>query len=249
MIVGNDISSFQGDVNYDIYKTHTNFLLIKATEGNGLIDPKFLRNQQEVRRVNLPHGYYHFARPDLNNSPEQEADFFLKVIGQLEEGEVLCLDYEATWTGDPVVWCKGFLDAVFNKTSVRPLLYLNQSLIVAHDWKPVALADYGLWVAAYTHDPNNNNFVTGAWAFASMQQWTDNQNVPGIAGAVDGNAFFGTIDVFLRYGYHEVAPLPTPCDQQVADLQKQITDLKAQAIQEKGIIQKVKDFLSSEIQF
>jgi hypothetical protein len=43
-----------------------------------------------------------------------------------------------------------------------------------------------------------------------MQQWTNNQTVPGIPNAVDGNVFFGTLTTLKKYGYQGAAPTPTP---------------------------------------
>lgn len=198
MIVGNDISGWQGDVNYDLYVHHTNFLIIKATEGVGYTDKKFLRNQSEARRKGIPLGYYHFARPDLKNQPEAEADYFLKVVGQLREGEMLCLDYEPVSNPFPVVlWCQVFLTRVFNKTGVRPLIYLNKSQVRTFDWSPVVAGNFALWLASYDGEP-----FTGQWGAMAMQQWTSKQQVPGISGNVDGNWFFGTVEQFKAYGYH-----------------------------------------------
>lgn len=198
MIVGNDISNWQGDVNYDVYVHNTNFLIIKATEGVGFTDKKFLRNQAEARRFGIPLGYYHFARPDLKNQPEAEADYFLKVVGQPREGEVLCLDYEPVSNPFPVVlWCQVFLTRVFAKTGVRPLIYLNKSQVRTFDWSSVVAGGYGLWLASYDGEP-----FTGQWQAMAMQQWTSKQQVPGIVGNVDGNWFFGTVEQFKAYGYH-----------------------------------------------
>lgn len=210
--LGNDIAKYQGDVNFDIYKNNSNFVIIKATEGNGYKDTKFSRNQSEARRVSLPLGYYHFARPDLGNSPEAEAEYFLKTCGQLHNGEVLVLDYEPNnqvqaW----VDWCKKWLDYVTSKTGCKPLIYLNQAQVQKFNWKSVVDGGYGLWIAAYTYDPTNNTFNKGQWNFAAMQQWTNKQNVPGISGVADGNVFFGDIATFKKYGYK--APVPTdPCE-------------------------------------
>lgn len=213
MIVGNDISRWQGDVDFDVYKNNSHFLIVKSSEGVGFTDPKFPRNQSECRRVGLPLGYYHFARPDLKNDAEKEADWFLQVCGNPIEGEVYCLDYEANWDGDVVGWCKKFLDRVKNQIGVKPLIYLNQSLIRGHDWTPVVDGGYGLWVAAYTYDPRKNDFVTGAWKFAAIQQWTNQQQVPGIQGNVDGNVLFGNQQTFKEYGYQPPISAPeTPPD-------------------------------------
>jgi len=200
-IVGNDISEFQGQVDFDTYKSNSNFVMIKASEGVGFTDPQFLRNQAESRRVELSRGYYHFARADLGNTPQAEADYFLQTIGQLQNGEVVALDFECSYTGNIVQWCKGFLDEVYAKTSIKPLIYLNQSLAANNDFTDVVNAGYGLWLASYTGNPGENTGNTGKWQFMAMQQWTDGETVPGIKGAVDGDVFFGDIATFQKYGY------------------------------------------------
>ncbi len=210
MIKGIDISKWQGTPNFDLVKSATEFVIIKSSEGIGFIDPQFKRNQTEARRVGLPLGYYHFCRPDLGNDPAQEADYFLKVIGDLKENEVLCLDFEVTYN-DTVNWCLKFLQRVkFMLNGYNPLIYLNQSLIKGNDWKTVVDGGFGLWVAAYTYDPNNNNFVTGAWSFAAIQQYSNNLQVPGIVGGVDANVFFGDKNTFNKYGFHKPIVVVTP---------------------------------------
>jgi GH25 family lysozyme M1 (1,4-beta-N-acetylmuramidase) len=223
--LGNDISRWQGDVNFDTFKNNSQFVIIKSSEGNGFTDPKFTRNQAESRRVGLPLGYYHFARPDLGNTPEVEADYFLKIIGSPVEGEVYVLDYEpASNPGDVVAWCKAFLDRVLEKTGTKPLIYLNQSQVKSFNWQPVIDAGFGLWIAAYTFDPNKNDVEIGKWPFAAIQQWTNKQSVPGISGNVDGNVFFGTIETFKKYGYKK--PIVTPPETPPGD-SEEVKQLKA----------------------
>lgn len=233
--LGNDISRWQGDVNYDVFKNNTQFVIIKATEGKGFTDPKFSRNQSEARRVGLPLGYYHFARPDLKNSGRDEADYFLSVIGSPVEGEVYVLDYEpASNPGDVVAWCKEWLDRVLEKTGVKSIIYLNQAQVKAFNWKPIVDAGYGLWIAAYLktkeenfYSPYHNAFEKGAWPFAAIQQWTNAQNVPGISGNVDGNVFFGDIATFKKYGYHKSAePTPTPEPQPSTEVEQLKKDIE-----------------------
>lgn len=199
MIVGNDISSFQGDPNFDIVVKNANFVITKVTEGVGYANPNFKRTQSEARRVGLLLGYYHFAKPSLGFTAEAEADYFLSVIGILHEGEILVLDYEDDWAGDVVAWCKDFLDHIYLHTKVQALIYLNKSQVRNFNWDPVAKAGYGLWLAAY-----DNNLITGAWNFVALQQWTNAEDVPGYAGKVDGDYFFGTAEQFKAYGYKKV---------------------------------------------
>lgn len=211
-IVGNDLSQFQGNIDWNTYKNNSNFCIIKATEGVGYIDPKAGTYSFDAIRVNLPHGFYHFARPDLGNTAFEEANFFVKTITEtpLIEGEVFALDFEVIYT-DCVNWCLHWLQEVEKQTGVKPFIYLNQSTCQQYDWTPVINNGNALWIAAYTGDPNNNTFQGGAWQSAAMQQWTSTQTVPGIQGNVDGDVFFGTADQFKAYGYKPIVTPPDPC--------------------------------------
>lgn len=107
---------------------------------------------------------------------------------------------------------------------------MDQSRLKAYNWKPIADAGYGLWLAAYSYDPKKNDYATGAWAFMAMQQWTSGQQVPGISGNVDGDVFFGDVVAFKKYGYHKPIPVPPtdPCatqNEQIAKLQTQVINL------------------------
>lgn len=206
MIVGQDISEFQGQIDWNTYKNNTNFVVIRSSYGVGYFDKWFGNNRQEVRQTSLPHGFYHYSYPQYN-SPIDEANWFIKAIDGLQDGEFLALDFEEQYAGDKVAWCKAFLDHCKALTNVKPLIYLNQDLASHNDWQPVIDAGYGLWIAAYTYDPNNNTFNGGKWQTSVMQQWTDAQAVPGIAGNTDGDVFFGSQDQLKAYGYKTPQPI------------------------------------------
>jgi GH25 family lysozyme M1 (1,4-beta-N-acetylmuramidase) len=213
MLVGNDISEFQ-KVDWSTYSKNSNFAIIRATYGVGYIDKQFVVNQDAVRNsFPMPHGFYHYAYPEYNR-PEDEADWFLQTVNP-QAGEILVLDFEEQYSGNPVAWCKVFLDHLSQHLDgYKPLIYLNQSQTENLDWSPVIDADYGLWVAAYTYDPTNNDAKIGGWPFAAMQQWTDKQNVPGISGNVDGDCFFGDDSVFGKYGFQPPVPQAPPASPQ-----------------------------------
>lgn len=207
-IVGNDVSEFQGQIDWATYKNNTNFVLIRASQGVGYIDKEFGNNRQQARDQKVPRGFYHFANPDLGNSPHDEANFFMSLIDgdSLLEGESLALDFEVQYE-DAVNWCKDWLDIVSaHYNGIKPFIYLNQSLAQQYDWTPVIDAGYALWIAAYTGSPENNAFQGGKWQVAAMQQWTDGQSVPGISVPVDGDVFFGTIGQFEEYGFKSATP-------------------------------------------
>lgn len=197
MIKGIDISKYQGILNFADVKNNFEFIIIKSTEGNGYVDPQFHANQVGLRATGICLGYYHFARPDLGNPAVTEADWFLKTIGTLQDGEMLCLDYESSWSGDVVTWCKIFLDEVFAKTKCRPLIYLNQNLAKIHTWKPIIDGNYGLWLADYDYNPDGGVPQT-QWPTVAIKQYSN--KLPYGSLAVDGDVFYGDVNTFKQYG-------------------------------------------------
>ena len=209
MIIGNDISEAQSQIDWGVYKNNTNFVICKVSEGNGYIDKWFGYNRAQARLLGVPLGYYHFARPDLSNTPQLEATFFCGLIDgdPIKEGEIIALDFEVGYP-DCVNWCKAWLDAVSNHFGgIKPLIYLNQSQTKEFDWTPVINAGYGLWLASYQADGAGD---TGKWPFMAMQQTSSTQKVPGIAGNVDRDVFFGDVNAFRAYGYKKPVVPPTP---------------------------------------
>ena len=231
IIVGNDVSEFQGDIDWNTYKNNTNFVIIRSTQGDGVMDNKFTKNREGARNAGIPLGFYHYAYPHLNTA-FAEADWCLLQLSDIRENESIYLDFEEDKIADPVTWCKAFLDRIAEKRNgYKALIYLNQTLCKKYDWTPVVNAGYKLWIAAYTYNPRLNNYQIGAWKQAAMQQWTNEQTVPGIAGAVDGDVFFGTVEGFKALGYQKpiVVPPVDPCasqNQLIANLNSKIETLQ-----------------------
>jgi len=199
IIKGIDISKWQGIPDFYKAKKDVDFVFIKTVEGIGYTDTQFIRNQKELRRLQIPRGYYAFVRPDLGNSAIKEAEYFLKQIGPLEKGEILLLDFEVTFT-DKVEWCKKWLDYIYQQTKVKGLIYLNKSLQANNNWLPLINEGYGLWLADYTH--NENSIVPKTqWDIVAIRQYTNRLTVSGIYNNVDGNIFYGDVNALLSYGY------------------------------------------------
>lgn len=217
MIHGCDISKWQGQIDFDQLAAEMEFVVIRSSYGVGKTDQQFTRNRDEARRVGIHHGFYHYAYPQWKddtgaihyNDPEAEAAWFLEVVGKLQTGEFLALDFEESWA-TPVDWCLRFLTYIRDHLNgYKPLVYLNQSLINAHDWSPVVAGDFGLWVARYGA---NTGFVdeshapsAGAWPFYAMWQYTSKGSVAGLS-PLDLNRFYGDKDQLWLYGYQGTVP-------------------------------------------
>ena len=215
-----DISNWQGNVDFLKVKTVMDGVIMKAVEGVGFIDPKFKDNQTKTRAAGLLVGYYAFVRPDLGNTPEAEADYFLSIC-KPTVGEVLCLDFEVSFA-DKVNWCKKWLDRVYAKTGCRPLIYLNKSTISGSNWSSVISSNYGLWMADYSYNPDSE-VPENPWPIVAMRQYSNNEVVPGISGGVDANVFYGDKTMFKKYGLPLQAEptIPvTPTPPVISDLDK-----------------------------
>ena len=121
MLNGIDVSSHQKNMNVSTYPC--DFVICKATEGTIYVNPVCDTHYQQAKVAGKLLGVYHFARPDTGNSPEAEADFFVKNIQGYIGEAVLALDLECAGWQNYASWSKAWLDRVTEKTGVRPLFY------------------------------------------------------------------------------------------------------------------------------
>lgn len=204
-IKGCDISRYQGRIAFDkVRKDGIEFAIQKCTQGVDYIDPTYQTNKNGARNNGVLFGSYHFAN---GGDPIKEAQWFVKCVGDIREGELLALDWEINHA-NPITWCKKFLDEVSRLVGFKPLLYTNSARLYAHDWSPIINSNYGLWVANY-----GLNICTtlgrepkiGGWQFYALWQYCSRGSVDGIAGNVDMNYTKMDISTLKKYGKTEVA--------------------------------------------
>ena len=141
---GIDIASYQAGI--DLSVVPCDFVIVKATEGTGYVNPDFTRAYAQAKNAGKCLGIYHYAN---GGDYQKEADYFLDRIGKRVGEAILCLDWEGksnpAFGSSDFAWCKSWLDYVYQKTGVRPLLYCSQS--VAYKFNNIG--NYGLWIAQY----------------------------------------------------------------------------------------------------
>lgn len=202
MLKGIDISHWQEGI--DLGAIDVDFVIIKATEGNGYTDVMCDTFYQKAKSLGKKLGVYHFARPDLGNSGEEEADWFIKETLGYHKEAMLVLDWES---GDltNVAWAKAWLDRVYSKTGVKPVIYMSASVMHSADWSSVVNADYGLWVANYgTNDGTAQESVFDRyplkyWSFYALWQYTSKGKLNGYNGNLDLNYFSGDSSAWDKY--------------------------------------------------
>lgn len=220
---GFDNASWQGCYNAQAAKdSGASFSITKITEGTNYVNPAADCQLQANRAAGLRIGAYGYARPEYGNSPEAEADFFnaqSNARGLVHAGVIPFLDWEppASQRGN-TEWAKRWLDRVASYWGTKPIIYMSASTISAGDWRSVAGADYGLWVAGYPRgyagerlrDPGAPPYSVAPWAFAAAWQYSSSGHVPGVGTAVDVNWFYGDAGTWARYANAPVGTQPNP---------------------------------------
>lgn len=207
---GIDISNHQGKANMDLAsvldKTKTDFVIVKATEGTTFVDAYCDKFYQIAKKKGKGLGFYHFARPE-NNTAKAEAKFFYENTKNYFGEAIPILDWESSGKAN-VAWAKEWLDEVYRLTGVRPIIYMSESVVNAYNWKSVADANYGLWVAKYRDygvDSNYDMSNAGTepsvkyWKFYAMWQWTSSGRLTGYSKNLDCNIFYGSREAWNKY--------------------------------------------------
>lgn len=181
-VLGIDVSSHQGKVNWTKQAKGRQFVFIKATEGTSYKNPFFYGQYVGSRKAGLMSGSYHFASPSGKNGKTQ-AQYFVRYGGAWKrDGKTLpgVLDIEYNPYGPTcygvsktkmVSWINDFVVEYKRLTSRDAIIYTTT------DWwtrctgntKKFSFTN-PLWVARYgTKAPGK---LPGAWPKATFWQYT-----------------------------------------------------------------------------
>ena len=188
MLKGCDISKWQKNT---VILQQFDFVIMKATEGKTLVDSYLNVHYNNLHGStdgkpddNKLYGFYHYARPEYN-TPKEEAEFFLKTVGHHAGHCIFALDWEGVALNYNIKWAIEWLDYVFEKTGVRPLIYCQGSY--TKNLKAVLEKNYGLWVAHY----KASTPTTGVYPTYAIWQYTSTP--------FDLDYFNGTEEQFRKY--------------------------------------------------
>lgn len=209
MITGIDVSAYQPRIDWlKVARAGHRFAFVKATEGTYYRSPEFARQWAGAQEHGLLTGPYHFARWE-RDTPEREAEFFKRVVGELPPGTlppVLDLEWLSGFKRDPgevVRWALRFLARAVELFGRCPIIYTGPSfwryrLLPAGEVARL-LSRYPLWTVDYASriEPKPMHQVDWQWDF---WQWTGSGECPGItrqnglSARCDLNVFRGSSD-------------------------------------------------------
>lgn len=183
---GIDISAWQGDAGIDLGKIAYDFCIVKATEGTDYKNRYFAAHCDKVLSRKKLLGAYHYAN---GGDVQKEADYFLAYIKKYLGKAILVLDWEAK--NNPLFgvkdleWCLKWCSYVYQKTGIKPLIYIQKSAMDA-----VKKSGYGLWIAQYPDDVETG-YQEHSWNEGKynclIRQYTSVGKLAGYAGSLDLN--------------------------------------------------------------
>lgn len=206
-----DVASYQRGIDFNIVPCDG--VIVKLTQGTGYINPANVEQYEGARKAGKVLGCYHYAS---GNDPIAEAEFFLSVAHNHIGEAILALDWESMEnpvfsTGGDKDWVKAWCDHVFDRTGVKPIVYIQASSIGLLN----GIGDYGLWVAQYAND-NETGYQDSPWNEGAyncvIRQYTSSLKLTGWGGRLDGNKFYGDKNTWLAYAKPNsiVSPAPAP---------------------------------------
>lgn len=202
-MVGIDISHWNRTI--EINNPDIDFVICKATEGATYRDKCFDDFMMTAINCGKLVGAYHFM--SVTSSPVAQANNFINSVRPYLGEAILVLDYEGR-CGEKLVGSAGaleFLNYVYEKTGVKPLIYMNKYYLRKYDWRDVANGDYGLWLADYIDaEVTLNDKVAKSknikpWSIQAIRQYTSNGFVKNYGGYVDLNKAYMTKDAWYKY--------------------------------------------------
>ncbi len=181
-ISGIDVSHYQGSINWrDVARSGTvEYVYIKATEGESLVDNTFRTNLNGARRAGLRVGVYHFYIPSV--SPQRQFNNFRNAVNLKEMDLLPIIDIERRGRQPLPQFqhnLKTFIQMVERHYGVRPILYCSRDFYNKYLSGP--FTNYKYMVARYAEEVpqlcDEAPFV--------MWQYSATSRVQGIRGNVD----------------------------------------------------------------
>ena len=195
---GIDIASYQSGI--DLTVVPCDFVIIKATQGTGYVNPDCDRAYQQAKRAGKLRGTYHYVG---GGNAVAEADYYINNIkGYLKDG-LLAIDWEAeqnsAWGNE--AYLEQLVRRVIERTGIKPLIYSMASRYA----QVAAVAkrlDCGLWIAEYA-DMNPTGYQAHPWregAYAcAIRQYASTGRLNGWGGDLDLNIAYMTRDQWAKY--------------------------------------------------
>jgi lysozyme len=197
----------------------------KATDGDTYVDSSFAGHRDGARAQPFKLCiWYHFAR--MTGAAAGQARRFLGVVGELEQNERVCLDFEepsygalsgAAIQGPAIHWIDEFTQTLLEQMpSRRPFLYTSDRI-----WRAIGnpgwtlAAEVDLWLPRYS-SKMVEPAIPAPWNAWTLWQWSDGVTPPSVVdgiGPCDTNLWrwnAADLEAYMAGRGTFVGPVPKP---------------------------------------
>ena len=200
---GIDVSSHQGDIDWDAVAKHIDFAILRVGYGQDYThqdDTRWIRNVEACTRLGIPFGVYIYSYATTENAIHSEGRHVIRLLQGYSPSLPVYLDLE-----DPDIVKKCTPEQILNQTTIfcemieaagyRPGVYANANWWDKYLTSP-KYNNWERWVAQYGSDLHDSRPYT-------MWQYSNTGAVPGIQGNVDMNYWYGeTTELGCAHSYY-----------------------------------------------
>lgn len=202
-IVGIDISSHNGDIDfYKVKNDDFSFVIIKASEGEDVLDSLFTTNYNRAKANGLKIGAYHYFRK--NTDGINQAKNFVEAVGwrKLDLPLVIDVEDEINDNVSDDITLKNMNAMIDNLQSrgFKVMIYTNGNGYKKYV-KDRQLVNVNLWLCSFKK-PDEIAYIPH-----QLQQYSHHGRVDGINGDVDLDVFNGNEKQWEQW-LSNAAPLP-----------------------------------------
>ncbi len=183
---GIDVSSYQGKIDWEKVKPYIDFAIIRCGYGNNLKsqdDVYFERNAKECLRLGIPFGVYLYSYATNLEEARSEVEHTLRLVKNYPLEYPVYLDVENK--RQAALKREDLTDIVYYYCRELEKNGYYVGIYASENWFRGILSsprlDFDKWVAQWGEELTYDNEKVGMW------QYTDYEDLPGIANRVDGD--------------------------------------------------------------
>ncbi len=218
MVKGIDVSSHQGNINWEETKKSIDFAIIRCGYGNNRVtqdDNKFERNADYCEQLGIPYGVYLYSYATNLEEAASEVEHTLRLIQNRKLEYPVFLDVESevqrALPNETLVNVVEYYCTKMEEAGYYVGIYANLDWFVNRLDSP-KLDKFDHWLAQWSEKPTYQK-PFGMW------QYTSKLTIPGIDGYVDGDIAYKDYPKIIRENNlnHLDKPVTNPLKFQVGD--------------------------------
>ena len=201
-VKGVDVSSYQGDIDWQVLSKDIDFAYIKATEGSSSFDSRFEYNWQQAQKTGIRTGAYHFF--SFDSSGKTQAENFISTVEAVPDmlPPVIDIEFYADKQNHPPNRedVNAQLDILISQLEkhygTRPVIYSTGAAYQIY--LSGGYMDYDIWIRDIFREPSLPD--GRKWTFWQYSEKGQLEGYSGDEHFIDLNVFCGSEEDFRRYG-------------------------------------------------